>query len=108
MVAEFGYVVALMRSGLLMRQQFFSPRKFHRELPRRSQIVMGGGLPPPDAQVWAKPFSFGFDRDGACLVGARNFAVYVPISDDPRRRFAKHLRIVPIRYKLRPDFRAFS
>jgi hypothetical protein len=46
MVAEFGYVVALMRSGLLMRQQFFSPRKFHRELPGRSQIVLGGGLAP--------------------------------------------------------------
>ena len=42
MVAKFGYVAALMRSGLLMREQFSSPRKFHRDLPHRSQMVMGG------------------------------------------------------------------
>lgn len=108
MVAEFGYVIVLMRSGLLMRQQFFNPRKFHHELPHRCQMVLGGSAPTlPDANLWTKPFSFGFERDGACLVVARNFAVYVPVSRDPRLPFAKHLRIVPTKYKLRPDFRAF-
>lgn len=109
MVAEFGYIIVLMRSGLLMREQFFIPRKFHRELPHRSQMVLGGSLPISSSgtRMWAKPFSFGFERTGACIVGARNFAVNIPISRDPRELFAKHLRIVPTKYKLRPDFRAF-
>lgn len=108
MVAEFGYVVVLMRSGLLMRHQFFSPHKFHRELPVRSQIVLGGGMPPADAKIWAKPFSFGFERPDACIVAARNFAVYVPVSHDPRQPIATHVRIVPARYKLlRPNFGTF-
>ena len=33
MVARFGYIVALMRSGLLMRRQYFSPRGLHPALP---------------------------------------------------------------------------
>lgn len=106
MVAEFGYVVALMRSGLLMREQFFSPYKFHPALPVRSQILFGGSTPvtSPDARMWVKPFSFGF-RDMGCTVGVRNFAITVPVSRDPREALARHLRIVPAKYKLRPDFR---
>jgi hypothetical protein len=105
MVAEFGYVVALMQSGLLMREQFFSPRKFHRKLPLRSQMVLGGQMPDAtDARIWAKPFSFGFENMG-CVVAARNFAVIVPISSDPRTPIAQHLRVVPTRYKLRPSFK---
>ncbi|HEV2546112.1 MAG TPA: hypothetical protein VGU20_02130 [Stellaceae bacterium] len=106
MVAEFGYVVALMRSGLLMREQFFRPRRFHPAMPLRSQMLLGGGLvTSPDAPVWVRPFSFGFDRPGVCTVAARNFGVLVPISRDPREPTATHLRITPARYKLRPDFR---
>lgn len=40
MVLEFGYQVALTPSGLLMRQQFFLPSKFHRDMPVRSQMVL--------------------------------------------------------------------
>jgi hypothetical protein len=107
MVAQFGYVVALMRSGLLMREQFFSPYKYHPALPGRSQMLLGGSVPitSPEARMWASPFSFGFQRSGCCTVGARNFAVMIPISRDPRETFAHHLRIAPSKYKLRPDFR---
>jgi hypothetical protein len=108
MVAEFGYIIALMRSGLLMREQFFSPYKLHRSLPVTSKMVSGGGIPTsPDARIWANPFSFRF-HNMACIVAARNFAVEVPVSRDPRAPLARHLRIVPLKYKLRPEFRAVS
>jgi hypothetical protein len=75
-------------------------------LPLRSQMLLGGALmTSPDAPIWAEPFSFGFERPGVCTVAARNFGVLVPISRDPRDPIATHLRIVPARYKLRPDFR---
>ena len=107
MVAEFGYVVALMQSGLLMRQQFFNPGKFHPALPGRSHMLLGGSVPvnSPEARMWANPFSFGVHRLGCCTVGARNFSVILPISRDPREPLAQHLRIAPRKYKLRPDFR---
>jgi hypothetical protein len=68
-------------------------------------MLLGGGMvTSPDASVWAKPFSFGFQRPGVCTVAARNFGIMVPISRDPREPFATHLKIVPTRYKLRPNF----
>jgi|GraSoi_2013_60cm_1033757.scaffolds.fasta_scaffold47361_2 hypothetical protein len=45
MVAEFGYIIALMRSGLLMREQFFNSRKFHPSLALRHQMLFGGTMP---------------------------------------------------------------
>jgi hypothetical protein len=105
MVAEFGYIVVLMQSGLLMREQFFKPYRFHRLLPLGSQMLLGGIMPTSsDAHIWTEPFSFSFNN-GACLVGARNFVIGIPVSRDPREPIARHLRIVPIKYKLRPDFR---
>lgn len=105
MVEKFGYIVTLMRSGLTLREQFFRPHKFFSELPLQSQMILSGEtITAPDAPVWAKPFSFGFARPGFCTVGARNFALMLPISHDPRESFAKHLQIVPTKYKLRPNF----
>jgi hypothetical protein len=107
MVAEFGYIVVLMKSGQLMREQFFRPTKFHPSLGTRHQILLGGTPPTsPDEKVWSSPFSFQFEN-GACTVGARNFAVIVPASRDPLTPIARHLRIVPSKYKFRPDFRTF-
>jgi hypothetical protein len=37
----------------------------------------------------------------------RNFAILVPVSNDPRQHFATHLKIVPPRFKLRPNFETF-
>jgi hypothetical protein len=108
MVAEFGYAVALMPSGLLMRRQFFSPYKYLRDLPLRHQMVLGGSHPTkPENPIWSNPFSFTFSESGCCYVGARNFSVVVPITRDPRLPFATHLPIVPERYKLRPNFKTF-
>jgi hypothetical protein len=108
MVAEFGYAIVLMPSGLLMRRQFFSPHKYLRDLPLRHQMVLGGSHPTePENPIWSKPFSFTFSETGCCHVGARNFAVNVPVARDPRLPFATHLRIVPERYKLRPNFKTF-
>jgi hypothetical protein len=104
-VAKFGYAVTLMKSGLLMREQFFRPRKFHPSLGGRYQVLLGGSLSTsPDEKVWSEPFSFQV-RDGVCVVAARNFAVNLPLSRDPTAPLARHLRFVPSKYKLRPDFR---
>jgi hypothetical protein len=108
MVAEFGYAVALMPSGLLMRRQFFSPDKYLRDLPLRHQMVLGGSHPTESGNpIWSKPFSFTFSETSCCHVGARNFAVNVPVTRDPRLPLAMHLRIAPERYKLRPSFKTF-
>lgn len=104
MVAEFGYVIALMPSGLLMREQFFSPNKFNRSLAGRHRMVLGGPMPKsPDARIWTSPFSFSFEN-GACTFGARSFAMLLPVSRDPREPLARHLRFAPSKFKLRPDF----
>jgi hypothetical protein len=107
MVLEFGYQVVLMASGLLMRQQFFLPFKFHRNLPLRSQMILAA--PPPEydetnSRIWSHPFSFTIDR-GACYVGLRTSAFILPLSRDPRIPISKTVLITPSRYKLRPDFR---
>lgn len=106
MVAEFGYIVALMPSGRLMREQFFNHSRFHPALPVNCQMLLGGQMPvhSPEARLWSNPFSFTFSRPGICVVGIRNIAVFVPISRDPSLPFSQHLRIVPSKYKLRPDF----
>ena len=103
MVAEFGYRIVLMQSGLLMREQFFSPYKFHGAMPDRCQMLFGGGIAPPDAPLWSRPFTFTF-RDGVCVITARSFGISVPVSQDPGLPIARHLRIVPAKFKLRPDF----
>ena len=108
MVAEFGYSVVLMRTGRIMREQFFMPGKFHPEVPLRSQLVLGGQMPTEiGAKIWGDPFSFGLDGPDSCVVATRNFVVHVPISRDPRQRVSTRL-IVPERYRpMRPDFRTF-
>ena len=104
MVAECGYIVALTPSGLLMRRQFFSQNRFHRPLGLRHQMLLGGLMPTSaDARLWERPFSFSF-QDGACVVGARNFAILIPMSGDPHECFARRLRFVPSKFARHPDF----
>ena len=87
-----------------MREQFFSPYRLHPALPPESHMLAGGSLPTsPEHAMWSEPFAFRL-RDTKCLVLARNFTVTVPVSRDPREPFARHLRIVPTKYKLRPNF----
>jgi len=105
MVAEFGYVVALMRSGLLMREQFFRPYSFTvtYRLGAKFFLVV-------ECRTWgiircgtSRSGSVSIDPELATVV-ARNFVVMVPISHDPRQPIVKHLKIVPSKYKLRPNF----
>ncbi len=107
LVSEYGYRVVVTQSGLLMRQQFFNPFKFHPQMPVMSQMILGGSLPitNPNARIWANPFSFKVE-DGRCVVACRNFVVHIPLSDDPRIPIARHLRFAPSKYKLRPDLTA--
>jgi hypothetical protein len=109
MVAEYGYIITLMQSGLLLREQFFNPHKFRPSLDARSQMLLvGAPFTAADEGVWSKPFSFAFER-GACLVTARNYVITVPVSQNPFAPIARNLKIVPSRFKMRPDFRtAFS
>jgi hypothetical protein len=113
MVAEFGYIVALMRSGLLLREQFFNPTRFHKALRTRFQVIFTGqpvfaGQPPVavDHPVWARPFTFKFE-DQACRSTVRNFVVSLPVSQNPTAPIAHHLRFVPQRYAFRPNFQTF-
>jgi hypothetical protein len=106
MVREYGYQVALTTAGSLMRRQFFLPVRFQRDMPSSSQMLLAG--PPPDytddrLDFWARPFKFEVDR-GMCSIVLRSIVFYVPISRDPTTPIARHLRIVPSRYRLRPNF----
>lgn len=104
MVAKYGYVVTLMESGLIMREQFFNPNRFHKRLGTRHQIVLAGQpFTKKGGKIWSDPFSFSFER-GACFVTVRNFVIIVPVSRDPLAPIAQHLRMVPSRFTFRPDF----
>lgn len=104
MVARFGYVIALMQSGLVLREQFFRPHNFHPRLGARFQIMLAGEpFTDGDTEVWRRPFAFAFEQ-GACLVTIRNFVITAPVSRAPFAPIAQHLPIVPERYKLRPNF----
>ena len=104
MVAEFGYIVTLMRSGLALREQFFNPSKFQEGLGTKCQaIFFGAPHEDPDDPIWAHPFRFEIDGQ-SCLVTVRNFTIFLPMSRDPREPIARHLKIVPRSYAFRPNF----
>jgi hypothetical protein len=107
MVLEFGYQVALTSSGVLMRQQFFLPHKFHRDMPLRHQIILSAPPPKYDDNhftIWSHPFKFTVQRS-ACFVGFRTMCLILPLSRDPRLPIARSVLIAPSKYTLRPDFR---
>lgn len=105
MVAEFGYIVALMQSGRVLREQFFNPSRMHRALGTKYQIILTGE-PQRDIRdpIWAKPFNFEFQDLNSCIVTVRNYVVYLPISHNPTMPIARHLPYVPQRYAFRPNF----
>jgi hypothetical protein len=107
MVFEFGYQVALTPSGLLLRQQFFMPRKFHRDMPARCQMILSGESPvynDENLDFWATPFKFTIDND-SCYIAFINMSFILPISRDPRVPIATSILITPLKFKMRPDFR---
>lgn len=107
MVARFGYQIALIPSGLLMRQQFFRPHSFHKNMPPNCQMVLGAPAPQyrdEHLDLWLHPFKFEIGRS-SCIVVCRTYGVRIPLSRDPRLPLFRHLPILPERYKLRPSFR---
>jgi hypothetical protein len=104
MVSEYGYRVVLMQSGSLMRRQFFEPSRYLPELPLPCRILLIGGLDPSiDNRMWLTPFAFKMEENW-CIVVARNFAIRLPCTRDPRLPIAQRLRFVPEKYRLRPHF----
>lgn len=105
MVMRYGYQIAVLPSGRLMREQFFNPRKFLKNMPVMSQILLAGSMKgtAADAPVWAEPFSFYFSEK-SCQVAIRSLVVDVPASQNPLQSLATHLQYVPSKYRLRADF----
>jgi hypothetical protein len=107
MVAKYGYIVTLMQSGLILREQFFNPRTLHNRLGTRSRaIFMGDPHTDPSDPIWADPFRFELEEE-ACLVTVRNFVIFLPLSRDPTIPIVRHLKIVPQRLAFRPNFEAW-
>jgi hypothetical protein len=104
MMAEYGYIVALMRSGSILREQFFNPNRLHKALGTRFRAIFAGDPhTDPNDPIWAHPFRFELDEQ-ACLVTVRNFVIFLPISRDPTIPIARHLKFVPQRLAFRPNF----
>lgn len=110
MVSHYGYQVALIESGLLLRKQFFSPQKFSNDLPTRFQMVLFGDKPTireaSDIDSWRNPFSFSIER-GGCFIVMRGISITLPISRDPNVPIARTLPFAPSKFTLRPDFTTF-
>jgi hypothetical protein len=107
LVREYGYQIALTETGILMREQFFSPFRYVKRMPLMCRAVLGSDKPPSfeeaDIDFWRTPFKFDLD-ESSCIVVFRNFGIRLPLSRDPRIPIARHLAIRPQRYALRPDF----
>lgn len=104
MVEKWGYLIVLLPSGQLMRRQFFEPRRFLKDMPLRSQILLTGeALSDPQSPTWATPFGLSVQID-YCNVVARHFAINVPLSRDPTLPIARHLKFVPGKYAIKPNF----
>ena len=106
MVAECGYQVALTRSGMICREQFFSPGGFHKNMPIRCQLLLLGDTPSnygTDLDLWRKPFIFDIELD-VCRIIVRGVSLTLPISRDPRTPIASQIAFAPSKYILRPDF----
>ncbi|GJE57310.1 hypothetical protein [Methylobacterium thuringiense] len=103
---EYGYQIALLPTGLLMRMQFFNPNSFLKEFPVGYQMVLTGeGRAEYDEEArayWSEPFKTSIDRDVAHVV-MRNFSIMLPLSRDPKAPLARALRYAPPRFKFRPD-----
>lgn len=105
---QFGYQIALLPSGLLMRNQFFHPNSFLRDVPVTCQMVLAGeGLANYDEAnraYWSEPFKITVDGASA-VITLRNMAFKLPLSRDPTLPLARALPYAPSKYAFRPDLR---
>lgn len=105
--SRYGYQVSLSEWGIICRKQFFSSEIFVKQIPTMSKAFFFGKAPEKfnheTRSYWAPPFKFEFE-DGFCLAGARNAAMYIPVSRNPETPIASLLPYAPSKYIFRPDF----
>lgn len=105
---QYGYQVALIESGVIIRNQFFNPRRFTKHIPLNSQMVLAADILPqygPDTHdFWSDPVKVSVDATTA-TIAIRNCSVILPLSRDPTVPLAKTLIYAPRKYVLRPDLR---
>jgi hypothetical protein len=103
---HFGYQIALLPSGLLMRNQFFHPNFFLQDVPLACQMMLTGkGLSNYDEATrayWTEPFKIKVDGTSAFIV-LRNMSFKLPLSRDPTLRLARALPYAPSNYTFRAD-----
>lgn len=103
---EYGYQIALLPAGRLMRMQFFNPNSFLKEYPVKYQMVLTGKARAEydegERAYWSEPFKVSVEGDTAYVV-MRNFSIILPLSRDPTAPLARALLYAPARYKFRPD-----
>lgn len=106
---RYGYRISLSRSGMLMRNQFFCPSYFLKDVPIKCQMILGGpplsGFDEKIKSYWDEPFKITV-QEGFALLSVRSVAFWLPLSDDPTVPLAKVLRYAPPRQKFRPDFKS--
>ncbi|AZG77175.1 hypothetical protein [Methylocystis rosea] len=105
---QFGYQIALLPSGLLMRNQFFHPNSFLRDVPLSCQVVLAGerlrSYEEGNREYWSEPFKITVDGASAFIV-LRNMVLNLPLSRDPKLPLARALPYAPSKYAFRPDLR---
>jgi hypothetical protein len=108
LISRYGYQIALTPSGVLMRRQFFSPARVRPELAEWPWGVILTGEPFAYTQsnqaIWDNPFGF-TPKEGKCVVAIRHLATYVPVSRNPNTPIASHVKYVPDRFTIKPNFR---
>ena len=105
--AKYGFQITLIPSGLIMRQQFFNPNKFVRNVPAKCQMaLMGephGMYDEQTARYWVPPFKFLIEPSFGNMV-VRNASMFLPLSRIPEIPLARKLPFAPPKYMLRPNF----
>ncbi len=105
--AEYGFQIALIPSGLVMRRQFFNPNKFNQEVPIKCRMALMGEpnlrYDEETERYWVPPLKFAMEN-GFCIMVVRNASMHLPLSRDPRIPISRELPLVPPKYTLRPNF----
>lgn len=105
---RYGYRVALTTGGLILRNQFFNPNRFTKNLPMTSQMILRADprrVYAEDArQYWSTPVNVVVEGKRATVV-IRNYSATIPLSHDPTSPISTTLPYAPQKYVFRPDLR---
>lgn len=105
---QYGYRVALTEGGLVLRNQFFNPRRFTKNLPITSQMVLRADPRTKYSSeahaYWSEPVKV-YSEGRRATVLIRNYSAILTLSHDPTIPIARNLSYVPGKYAFRPDLR---